>query len=435
MSDPIKNDVPNRMIKWMQDLWDFPRSLTGRGTLDTLNYLQGLNKELKIHSFLSGEKVFDWIIPDEWNIDDAYIEHESGERFAEFKVNNLHLVGYSIPCDFKINLKELLPHIYSLPDQPGVIPYVTSYYKDDWGFCLSHNQKKILPKGEYKVVIKSNKKSGEMHLADLYIEGRSKEEIFFTTYVCHPSMANNELSGPVLSSAIIKYVKQNYSNPQYSYRFVFAPETIGAIAYLSKNIANLKSNVIAGFNLSCVGDERAFSHIESRFGKTLADQALESALLGRDNIKKYSFLERGSDERQYCAPGIDLPFCGFSRSKYGTYPEYHTSADNFELVTENGLRQSLEVFQSIIDAFESGLYPENNFLCEPQLGRRDLFPSISKKDIYTDLLKTRLNILAYADGKLSLFEIANLIKSNLSIVVSENNILKKHGLIKSKNNK
>ena len=195
------------MIVWMKDLWDFPRSLTGHGTRKTLEYIKGIIPDLNIHSFKSGSKVFDWEIPDEWNIYDAYIEHESGKRFAEFSKNNLHILGYSIPCDMKISLSELLPHIYTQTDQPDLVPYVTSYYKDKWGFCMSENDKKNLPDGIYHVLIDSKKSSGTMELADMVIKGKNDNEVFFSTYVCHPSMANNELSGPVLSTALIQYIK------------------------------------------------------------------------------------------------------------------------------------------------------------------------------------------------------------------------------------
>jgi len=420
-----------QMIQWMKDLWDYPRSLTGHGTRSTLEYLKNINSDLNIHSFKSGEKVFDWIIPEEWNIYDAYIEHESGERFAEFSKNNLHILGYSIPCNMKLSLSELLPHIYSQPDQPDVIPYVTSYYKDNWGFCMSDNDKKQLQEGMYHVVIDAKKCFGTLELADLVIKGESSEEIFFSTYVCHPSMANNELSGPVLASALIQYIKSKYSNTKYTYRFVFVPETIGSIAYLSQHLKELQSKVICGFNLSCVGDERSYSHIESRAGDTLADNALQSALIGLDNVVTYSFLERGSDERQYCAPGVDLPLCGFSRTKYGKYPEYHTSADNFDVVTSEGLNGALDVMKNIVDAFEIMLFPKINVKCEPQLGRRGLRPDVSQKGFHGDI-SIRSDFIAYADGVNSIFDISNKINKNVKYLIEEVRILDKHGLLHSR---
>jgi len=421
--------VGEQMIEWMKDMWSYPRSLTGHGTRQTLEYLKNINPDLHIHSYKSGTKVFDWEIPDEWNIYDAYIEHESGLRFAEFSANNLHVLGYSIPCDMDISLPELLPHIYTQPEQPDVIPYVTSYYNDRWGFCMSENDKKTLPEGKYHVVIDAKKGAGTLELADLIIKGKNSKEIFFSTYVCHPSMANNELSGPVLSTALIQYIKEKYSNPQYTYRFVFIPETIGSITYLSEHIKELKERVICGFNLSCVGDERSYSHIESRMGDSLADKALQAALMGLDNVAMYSFLERGSDERQYCAPGGDLPLCGFSRTKYGEYPEYHSSADNFDVVTAEGLNGSLNIMSLIVDAFEIGLFPKNSVKCEPQLGKRNLYPTINQKIDHIDI-STRMDFLAYADGNHSLFDISKKIGKNLEVVISEAKILENCDLIK-----
>lgn len=424
-----KNINGETMIQWMKDLWNYPRSITGHGTRSTLEYLKNLNSDLNIHSFKTGQKVFDWTIPDEWNIYDAYIEHESGERFAEFSKSNLNILGYSIPCNMKLSLDDLLPHIYTQPDQPDLTPYVTSYYTKNWGFCMSENEKKLLKEGMYHIVIDAEKSPGELELADLIIPGDSSEEIFFSTYICHPSMANNELSGPVLISALILYLKLKYKKPKFTYRFVFVPETIGSIAYISKNLEKLQSNVICGFNLSCVGDERAYSHVESRMGNTLADNALQAALIDLDNAVKYSFLERGSDERQYCAPGVDLPLCGFSRTKYGKYSEYHTSADNFDVVTAKGLEGSLEVMKNIINAFEGILFPKINVLCEPQLGKRGLRPNVSQKGFRGDI-NTRSDVIAYSDGINSIFDISNRINKNLKDVVKEINTLKKNGLLR-----
>ncbi len=416
------------MIRWMKDLWKYPRSITGHGTRKTLNYLKNINKDMRIHSFKSGTKVFDWCIPDEWNFYNAYIEHESGKMFAESKTNNLHILGYSIPCDKKLSLDDLRPNIYTQPDQPDVIPYVTSYYAENWGFCMSDNDKKRMPDGQYHVVIDAKKSPGSLELSDLIIKGKNSKEIFFSTYVCHPSMANNELSGPVLSTALIQYIKDTYKIPKYTYRFVFVPETIGSIAYLSKNLKELKDNVICGFNLSCVGDERAYSHVESRLGNTLADSALQSALIGLNNVVSYTFLDRGSDERQYCAPEVDLPLCGFCRTKYGEYPEYHTSMDHFSVVTAEGLNGSFDVMKTIIDAFEFNLFPRINVKCEPQLGKRGLRSSVSQKGFHGDI-NTISDFIAYADGRHSIFDISNKIKKNLKLVILEAKKIDECGLL------
>ena len=424
-----KDSNSEMMIKWMKDLWIFPRSLTGHGNKKTLEYLKKINPKLKIYFSKSGKKVYDWVIPDEWNINDGYIKHSSGRKFAEFKKHNLHILGYSNSIKAKLPLSKILDHIYTEPSQPNDIPYVTSYYEDRWGFCMSENQKKKLPKGTYEVLIDSTKKPGKFYYADLLIKGKSKKEIFFSTYICHPSMANNELSGPVLSSALIKYINNKYTKTKYSYRFVFLPETIGSIVYINKNFKLLQKNMIAGFNLSCVGDNRQYSYIPSRHGNRISDQAIKAALQKLKNVKYYSFLDRGSDERQYCSPGVDLPVAGFCRTKYGEYPEYHTSADNFNVVTKKGLAGSFNVMKSIIDSFEEGLYPLAKFKCEPNLGKRNLYPTISKKNNLNKILATRLDLIAYSDGKMNLFEISLKIKKRIDLVLKELKILKENNLI------
>ena len=415
------------MLKWAKDLYPICRSITGEGTRKTLSYFKKINPEFKNIKFKTGQKVFDWIIPKEWNIRDAYLEHESGKRFAEFKKTNLHVVGYSSPVNKTLSKKELLNHIYTQKDQPDSIPYVTSYYKERWGFCLSENQKNELPDGNYKVFIDSDLKKGSLDLSHAILKGKSKKEIFFSSYVCHPSMANNELSGPVLLNAIMKYIKSNYPKPNYTYRFVLLPETIGSIAYLSKFKKILKLNMLCGFNLTCAGDERGYCYTSSRLGKTLADEAIKAALIGLENVKEYSFLKRGGDERQYCAPGIDLPFCVFSRSK--EYPEYHTDKDNFDLVTQKGLMGSFNVIKKIVDAVEIGLYPKTLMLGEPNLGKRDLYPTLSQKGKY-DHTRLMLHLIAYSDGKTNLFKIAQILKTSLYELVKTYEILKSKKILK-----
>lgn len=410
------------MIKWAKDLFPICRSITGSGQRETMRYFKRINPDFKTIKFKTGKKIYDWQIPKEWNIEDAYIEHESGARFAEFKKNNLHLVGYSIPINKIISKKELLKHIYTQKDQPLAIPYVTSYYKARWGFCLSEKQKKKLPLGKYKVFIKSSLKKGSLDIYQAKFKGESEKEIFFSSYICHPSMANNELSGPVLLNALIKYLKDNFpKNRKFSYRFVLLPETIGSIAYLSKFKKEMKKNIICGFNLSCVGDDRAYSYIASRDGNNLADQLLKKTLKGVKNVKKYTFLERGSDERQYCAPGIDLPVCGFSRSK--KYKEYHTDKDNFNVVTQKGLEGSFKVMKIIIDQFEKSIYPKSKIFCEPNLGKRNLYPTLSQKGIYKDI-RLRMDLLAFSDGKTNIKEIAKKIKQPYKKVFLEYKFLK-----------
>ena len=418
-----------KMIDLAKELFPINRSILGPGFRKSLNYIKNIHPELKIISIKSGTKVFDWVIPDEWIINDAFIIHENGKKFAEFKKNNLHIVGYSKKIDKKMNLEELSKKIYTIPDKPKWIPYHTSYYKNDWGFCMSEKERNSMPNGNYRACIDSIHKKGLLQYGEFILKGKSKKEIFFSTYLCHPSMANNELSGPVLATQLIDYIKNNYKKLNYTYRFIFIPETIGSIAYLSKNLKKLKKNMLAGYVLSCVGDERSYSHIESRKGNTLSDISIKSALIGLKNCKTYSFLERGSDERQYCAPNIDLPVSGFCRSKYHVYPEYHSSADNFDVVTQKGLEGSFGVIKSIIDSFECCLKPINRFFCEPQLSKYNLYYNI-KSTGNDKSVKLRSDLLAYMDGSRNIFELSILLNTPLEIVRNEINLLIKSKIIK-----
>lgn len=417
------------MLSWAHIMWDYPRSLTGPGVRQTLDFLGNLNPEWVGLSEPSGTPVFDWVVPNEWTIREAYIEHvSSGARFAEFSESNLHIVGYSEPIDAVMSLEDLSEHIHTLPSQPDWVPYVTSYYDRRWGFCMSQTEKELLPDGAYRVFIDSDFRDGTLDMAHAVLPGSSSSEVFLSSYVCHPSMANNELSGPILLSALMKFLKEKFPQRRMTYRFVLAPETIGALAYTQRHLDVLQANTAAGFVLSCVGDNRAHSSVATRLGGTLADAALEAALFDRENVKRYSFLDRGSDERQYCAPGIDLPVAGYCRSKYGEYPEYHTSADNFDLVTAEGLQGAFDVMATIIRAFETGLFPVSTVRGEPQLGKRGLYPQLSEKSSYGSV-KTRMNVLAYSDGAHSLFDMVPLIGAPLTEVVDEVELLINHGLL------
>ena len=418
------------MISLAKELFPICRSIMGEGIRKSMRKFQNIHPEFKEMIFRTGDKVFDWEIPSEWSIKDAYIKHESGIKYAEFSKNNLHVVNYSEPVNLWLDKSQLLRKIHTLEAKPNAIPYVTSYYKRNWGFCMQKEVVNQLPEGNYQVFIDSKLSPGKLQILEAFIPGRSKKEIFFSSYLCHPSMANNELSGPVLLSQIMSYVKNNFPQNEYSYRFILIPETIGSIAYLSKNFKKLQNNMLCGFNLSCVGDERAYSHVESRLGNNLADQAVKSALIGLSNVKYYTFLSRGSDERQFCAPGIDLPVCTFCRSKFSEFPEYHTSLDNFELVTERGLQGSFNIFKNIVQTFEIGLNPMLEVLCEPQLGKRDLYPNISKVHNGEHPSKLRMDVLAYCDSKHTIFDIALKLNVNIEKILDEIKILQKNNLIK-----
>lgn len=400
------HDTGQQIYDLLSELFPINRSLTGQGVRDTLTRLQELIP-INIHSVESGTTAFDWTTPPEWNVREAWIKNSQGEKIIDFEANNLHLMGYSTPVDKTIPLSELRDNLHSLPEQPEAIPYITSYYKERWGFCLSHDQHLNLANGDYHVYIDSDLSSGILNYADLVIPGESTEEIMFSTYICHPSMANNELSGPCLATYLAKWLIE--APRKYTYRFVFVPETIGAVVYLSKHLEQLQKNVKAGYVLTCCGDDRCYSFVESRQGNTLADRAARSVLnsLHPDHLT-YSFLQRGSDERQYCAPGIDLPIASVMRSKYGEYPEYHTSLDNLELVSPAGLQGAFDVYTSIIELLEFNDYYKVDCLCEPQLGKHGLYPDLSTKDS-AQAVRTLSNLIAYSDGERDLIQIAEKI--------------------------
>lgn len=389
-------------------LFPICRSITGEGFRKSLNILCEEVPDIKVYEVPSGTPVFDWVVPKEWNIRGGGIYRCNGEKVIDFEDSNLHIIGYSTPIHDIVSREKLLEHIHTQPDQPDLIPYITSYYKERWGFCMSENQKKTLKDEKYRVEIDSSFKDGSLTYGDLLIPGESEKEILITTYLCHPSMANNELSGPAVIVELMKYVQQ-LANRRYSYRFVINPETIGSITYLSRNLETLQKNVVAGFVLSCVGDDRTYSYIESKHGFTLADRVLQNVLrFHYPNYKHYSFLKRGSDERQYNSAGVDLPVCGFCRSKYEEYPEYHTSADNMELISPEGLLGAYEVMEKVINTLENNYHFRMNCVCEPQLGKRGLYPTISQKGTY-GAVKTLTNFIAYADGRSDLIDISNII--------------------------
>jgi len=415
-------------------LFPLCRSITGNGIKETLNIIKKEFPKLKIYSVKSGTKVFDWKIPPEWNIKTAYVIDKFGEKIIDFSENNLHLVGYSTPINKTLTKKKLFKKIHSIPAQPDAIPYITSYYKKYWGFCVSHNnkmkfQKKYKDTDKFKVVIDSSlNKRGKLNYGEIFLKGKSKQEILISTYICHPSLANNELSGPIVSLALIKYFSK-FKRLNKSIRFIFIPETIGSITFLSRNLNNLKKNLIGGYNLSCIGDDRQYSCMLSKYENTLADIALiESFKKLKINYKIYSFLKRGSDERQYNSPGIDLPIASIFRSKYGEYPEYHTSLDNFKLVTKSGIYGGFKVAKTAIRILINKIIPINRILCEPQMGKRGLYSNLSTKNV--NIFSRRLmNFLQYSDGKNDLFKISKLIKLKMSEVLKIYKILKKEKLV------
>ncbi len=420
-----------KAYSWAKDIFPFNRSLTGKGVEKTLTYFKNIFSDLQIHNIKSGTKVFDWQVPLEWNVKDAYVSNLKGQRIIDFKKNNLHLVGYSQPINKVLSYKSLNKHLHSIKSQPNAIPYITSYYKKYWGFCISHKKRKLLKKNNYKVVIDSNFKKGHLKYGEIFLKGKQKKEILISTNICHPSMGNNEISGPVVALAIAKWL-QNKRNRKYSYRILFLPETIGALGFLKKNIKKIKKNLIAGYQVVCVGDDNHFSFLQSKKGNTLADCAARYILKKQNKkVKYYSFLRRGSDERQYNSPGIDLPVCSIMKSKYGNYPQYHTSLDDLKFISIKGLNSSIDIYKKVINLIENTkrMKIKTKSLGEPMLSKRKLYPFISTKRT-NEIIKTRMNVLAYADGKLDLIQIAECINEEISKVLSEISILKKKKIIK-----
>ena len=436
MSDKLSEG--RRMYELADRLFPICRSITGKGVRDSISIIEeylGDSISLRVFDIPSGKNVFDWTVPKEWEIKEAYIEDEEGNHIIDFADNNLHVVGYSTPVDRWVDLDELSNYVFVQDDQPEAIPYVTSYYSEKYGFCMSKNQMDSMNPGRYHMYIDSGLYDGGLTIAEIVIPGKIENEIFFSTYDCHPSMANNECSGPCLWAEMIKYVS-SIDNRKYTYRFVMAPETIGAISYLATDNrkSELKKKVVAGFNLSCVGDDRTFSMIKSRKEDTLADKALSYVLENDDEIKgnymEYSYLERGSDERQYGSPLVDLPFVTFCRSKFCEYPEYHTSLDDMTVVSPEGFQGSFNTIKRVIDILEiNGCYIDT-YPCEPQLGKRGLYSTTSQKDTKGRGIKMIQDYLAFADGNLDLIDIACKINANPKEIIETTSLLVENGLIK-----
>lgn len=399
-----------RMYSFAQDLWRYPRSITGNGLRSTLNLLKTRLPELQIHEIPSGSKVGDWTIPDEWNLQRARLWDPSGQVVCDTEWNNLHVVGYSEPFSGVVTLDELQAHLHSLPGQPDAIPYVTSYYERRWGFCLADEVRRNLLPGTYRVEIDSTLRPGSLTYAELKLPGSTIHEILVSTYVCHPSMANNELSGPVVAVELAQYLSK-LDERRYSYRFVFAPETIGAVAYIHKNLNELKQHVVAAFNLTCVGDDRTYSLLPTRDGNREIDRVARHVLRHlATNHHEYPWESRGSDERQYSAPLIDIPMVSIMRSKYWEYPEYHTSLDDLErVVSPAGLQGGFEATRRAIEILERDSLPKSMVIGEPMLSRRGLYSSLGAGR-FSSSPQLLLNVWSYCDGTLSTLDIADKLR-------------------------
>lgn len=428
-------------------LFPICRSITGKGTYETLKIIKKELPMLKIKKKKSGTKVFDWTIPPEWNIKQAYVKDKNNIKIVDFKRNNLHLVNYSSPVNKNINKLELIRKIHTLKNKINAIPYITTYYKRYWGFCLKYNDLKRIKikyknKDKFKVCINSSfNKNGFMKYGEILLKGESKKEILLSTYICHPSMANNELSGPLVTMALTNFFKK--IKLKKTIRILFIPETIGSINYIKDNLKVLKKNVIAGLVITCVGDNNNFSYLPTKYGNTTLDKIILSTFKSNKlKYKKYSFLNRGSDERQYNSPHVELPVASVMRSKYGTYPEYHTSLDDFKLVNSKGLRTSFIVLKKIInqilDLDEKNFIKENRkikksnpiskIICEPFMSKRNLYPTLSNGFVKSNT-RNIMNFLQYADGSNNCREISKYIKLNLNSTMKIYRTLKQYKLV------
>ncbi len=414
-----------KMMKWAKDLFPICRSLTGEGNRKTLRYLKKINKNFKIKNFKSGERFYDWKIPLEWKIKDAYIQDKFGSKIVDFKKNNLYVLNYSIPIKRKLNFSRLKKNIFTLKKSPSLIPYTTSYYKNRWGFSMEYKKfKRLRNNQKFDVLIDSKHFKGKMDYAELVIKGKSKKTILICSYICHPSLANNELSGPLVLTALSKILKPS----KYTIKLLLIPETIGAIAYINKNINFLKQNLVTGINISCVGDKGKFSLISSLNENTYADKVC-LRILKNKKFKKYSFLDRGSNERQFGCQNLNLPFVTICRSKFGDYKQYHTSADNLKLLTEKNLRESAFLIKEIVDEIQKNKIFLKQTTCEPFLTKYNLVNLIGgpqKKKYFEEVQ----NIIAYVGKDFDIKELSLKLKINFKKIFKIMMHLKKKNILK-----
>jgi aminopeptidase-like protein len=420
----------NQMYQLVSELYPICRSITGNGVRETLNKIESIIP-LEVKEVPSGTKVFDWEVPQEWNIEDAWVKNSTGDKIIDFKKSNLHVLNYSAPIRKKVSLNELKEHLYTIPDHPDWIPYRTSYYQENWGFCISHNQFTELKDGSYEVLIDSSLADGSLTFGEFYLKGASSDEVLISTHICHPSLCNDNLSGIAVSAILGEHLSK--VSLKYSYRFLFIPGTIGSITWLSLNEKSA-SRVKHGLVVACVGDSGNFTYKKTRQGNAEIDKVVGHAL---QNTKKdfdiIDFFPYGYDERQYCSPGFNLPIGCLMRTPHGEYPEYHTSADNLEFVKSENLGASLSVYLDILNILEENKrYISQNPMCEPQLGRRGIYQHIGG---HADSKKFQLALLwtlNLSDGQNSLLDISersgldfNLI-SDAADILMEKSLLKEH---------
>jgi aminopeptidase-like protein len=423
------DEIGGQMYQQTTELYPICRSITGNGVRATL----GLVKKhipLTIHEVPTGTPVFDWMVPKEWNIRDAYIKNSTGERVVDFQKCNLHVVSYSLPIQKRVSLDELKEHLFTLPDRPNWIPYRTSYYKENWGFCLTHNQLLDLKDKEYDVSIDSSLEDGHLTYGEHYLPGQTAEEVLITCHVCHPSLCNDNLSGIALVTFLARLLGS--LSLRYSYRFLFIPGTIGSITWLSKNESNV-SKIRHGLVIACVGDSGKSTYKKSRRGDAEIDKAVAHVLKhsGKDH-EIIDFSPYGYDERQFCSPGFNLPVGCFMRTPYGRFPEYHTSADNMELVEPVYLADSLSKCLSVLYVLENNeTYLNRNPKCEPQLGKRGLYQMIGGGPDNRVRELAMLWVLNLSDGNFSLLDIADRSGLQFETIKDAADALVEHHLLRS----
>jgi aminopeptidase-like protein len=415
------------MYSLVAALFPICRSITGDGVRESLRMLQR-TVSLRISEVPSGTPVFDWIVPREWNIHEAWVKGPAGEVIIDFKRSNLHVLNYSVPFHGRVSLDELKRHLHSLPDQPSLIPYRTSYYKEDWGFCLSHDELQQLLPGEYEVHVSSSLEDGALTYAEHVVAGASEDEVLVSCHCCHPSLCNDNVSGMVLSATLARLLAE--MRPRHTYRFLFVPGTIGSITWLARNESQV-NRIKHGLVVACVGDPGAMTYKRSRRGDAEIDRAVEH-VLGHSG-KPFSvrdFTPYGYDERQYCSPGFDLSVGSLTRTPHGEYPEYHTSGDDLGFITPAALVESLRRYLEVFEVLEgNGAYLNLSPKCEPQLGRRGLYDALGGRSHTRTFQMAMLWVLNFSDGHHTLLSIAERAEVPFHVVLAAAAMLEANGLL------
>lgn len=422
------NEVGKEMYQLMSELYPICRSITGNGVRETLGKIKRI-VPIEVHEVASGAKVFDWTVPKEWNIKDAYVKNSKGEKIIDFKKSSLHILNYSVPIQKKVSLRELKEHLFTLPEHPDWIPYRTSYYSENWGFCISHNQFIKLEEDTYEVCIDSSLGNGHLTYGEYYIKGEIPDEVLISTHICHPSLCNDNLSGIVLATSLAKYLSQ--ASLRYSHRFLFIPGTIGSITWLCLNEPKV-SKMKHGLVVVCVGDSGGFTYKKTRQRDADIDKVVAHVLKHSNNdFEIIDFFPYGYDERQYCSPGFDLPVGCLMRTPHGQFPEYHTSADNLDFVKPENLAISFSTYLAVLNILGNNKkYLNQNPKCEPQLGKRGLYHKIGGHDDSKAFQLAMLWVLNLSDGKNSLMDISERAKLGFDLIKEAADTLAKHGLLK-----